>query len=246
MVWPLPEIGKKSDRKSGSHTTILHAGGFHPVGKPLALEADLPDIANEVSEARPSCPTDSSILLGLERREAWASAALFDRLETVVERSLYRVLQQRGSDFEDLVQITFERIVRTLMERRFAAQCSLTTWASSIATNVAIDAVRRRVRERRLFGSTPIENADSELFSHATGADSLESRTEIDKLQRVLTQMNPGQAEAVFLHDVMGHDLREIAEIAQISVAAAQSRLVRGRKELLRRVKSYPHGGQST
>lgn len=236
---------KKSRRGSGRRTTILDAGGFRPAGKQLALEADLPDVTNEVSEARPSCPTDSSILLGLERREAWAATALFDRLEAVVERSLYRVLQQRGPDFEDLVQITFERIVRTLMDHRFAAQCSLTTWATSIASNVAIDAVRKRVRERRLFGSTSIENADSELVSHASGADSLESRTEIKKLQRVLAQMNQGQAEAVYLHDVMGHDLREIAEIARISVAAAQSRLVRGRKELLRRVKSYPHGGQS-
>jgi RNA polymerase sigma-70 factor (ECF subfamily) len=48
--------------------------------------------------------------------------------------------------------------------------------------------------------------------------------------------MNPSQAETVFLHDAIGHELAEIAVITGVSVAAAQSRLVRGRKELFRRL----------
>lgn len=212
----------------------------------MALEAKIPDLERPLSQARPSCPSDASILLGLERHEQWAALALFNQLESVVERSLYRVLQQRGSDFEDLVQVTFERIVRTLVERRFSAQCSLATWATAIATNVAIDSVRARVRERRLFGGLNLEVVEREAKVQVSGADSVESRAEIQQLQQVLAQMNPGQAEAVFLHDVMGHDLAEIAEIAGTTVAAAQSRLVRGRKEFLRRAKRQQSGGQSS
>src|SRR5512142_2969300 len=52
--------------------------------------------------------TDQDILAGLEAHEGWAAAVLYDRLESVVERTLCRVLQQRGSDFEDLLQVTFE------------------------------------------------------------------------------------------------------------------------------------------
>jgi RNA polymerase sigma-70 factor (ECF subfamily) len=50
--------------------------------------------------------------------------------------------------------------------------------------------------------------------------------------------MDPARAEAVFLHDVLGHELAEIAVITGATVAAAQSRLVRGRKELLERLQS--------
>jgi RNA polymerase sigma-70 factor (ECF subfamily) len=48
--------------------------------------------------------------------------------------------------------------------------------------------------------------------------------------------MKPDQAQTVFLHDVLGHELAEIALMMQVSVAAAQSRLVRGRRELYRRL----------
>lgn len=210
----------------------------------MALEAKLPEIENPDLDSRVQNHSDASILGGLERREAWASAALFDRLESVVERALYRVLQQRSNDFEDLIQITFERIVRTLVERRFAAECSLSTWASAIATHVAIDALRARVRERRVFAPEPIDWVERNHSAQAIGIDRLELRAETRRLQTVLTQMNPGQAEALFLHDVMGHDLSEVAVIAGVSVAAAQSRLVRGRKEFLRRIEQSKRGGQ--
>jgi DNA-directed RNA polymerase specialized sigma24 family protein len=65
----------------------------------------------------------------------------------------------------------------------------------------------------------------------------LEARAEIGELHNILSVMDPAQAETVLLHDVHGHELTEIALIMGVSVAAAQSRLVRGRKELLRRAR---------
>ena len=40
------------------------------------------------------------------------------------------------------------------------------------------------------------------------------------------------KAETVLLHDVFGYELAEIAVLTGASVSAVQSRLVRGRKEL--------------
>jgi RNA polymerase sigma-70 factor (ECF subfamily) len=211
----------------------------------MALAVKTQDLVNNDPAVSADRKTDASILLGLEQRESWAAEALFTRLESVVERSLYRVLQQRGVDFEDLVQITFERIVRTLVEHRFSAQCSLSTWASAIATNVAIDSVRAKMRERRVFGGEPVELADRDASAKQSGTERVETRAEIARLQQVLASMNPAQAEAVYLHDVLGHDLAEIAELSGTTVAAAQSRLVRGRKDFLRRAKKISLGGQT-
>jgi RNA polymerase sigma-70 factor (ECF subfamily) len=65
---------------------------------------------------------------------------------------------------------------------------------------------------------------------------SLEARSRLELVRQHLVAMKPALAEAIFLHDALGHDLAEIALMTGTSVAAAQSRLVRGRKELFRRL----------
>jgi RNA polymerase sigma-70 factor (ECF subfamily) len=184
------------------------------------------------------------VLAGLHAKEAWAARCLVDRLEPIVERTLYRVLQKRTADFEDLVQATFERIIRTLVERRFGARCSLTTWASAIATHVGIDSLRSRIRERRLFR----DEKASEVHQQSSRVDAtarLEARAEVARVRQVLARMNPAQAEAVLLHDLLGHDLAEIAAITGVTVAAAQSRLVRGRRAFLRRARRAEEKGRT-
>lgn len=48
--------------------------------------------------------------------------------------------------------------------------------------------------------------------------------------------MRHDRVEVLLLHDVMGHDLAEIALMIGISMPAAQSRLFRGRRELRQRL----------
>jgi RNA polymerase sigma-70 factor (ECF subfamily) len=182
-------------------------------------------------------PSDEQLVSGLLAGEGWAATALYDRLEPVVDRALRRVLQ--SNDHDDLIQIVFERIVRTLVERKFAGACSLSTWATAIAAHVGIDALRARVRERAVVWGDRTRGA--EIAARTTSGNlerQLEARAEIAELQSILANIEPAQAETVLLHDVYGHELSEIAILMGVSVAAAQSRLVRGRKELLRRARA--------
>ena len=134
------------------------------------------------------------------------------------------------------MQSTFEQIVVTLCRQRFARACSLGTWAATVATHVGLNALRARQRERRVVDRG--QDLDSlEPPRNGASAEGLAAaRLELDRIRHHLSAMDPAKAEALFLHDALGHDLAEVALLTGVSVAAAQSRLVRARKDLLARI----------
>jgi RNA polymerase sigma-70 factor (ECF subfamily) len=181
----------------------------------------------------PHATSDAQLIEALRSGEGWAALQLYERLLDTVTRTLSRLLRHQPHALEDLVQTTFERMIRFLTANTLDARCNLRGWASTVASNVAIDYLRRELSERRLFVS-------ADAHHEAAGANgspeaALDSRASLRKLQRLIAAMDPKYAQTVILHDVLGHELSEIALLMDVSVAAAQSRLVRGRKELLRR-----------
>jgi RNA polymerase sigma-70 factor, ECF subfamily len=181
--------------------------------------------------------TDEQLFEGIGQGDERIAAELYRRLLPSVEATLFRVLGRREAEHEDLVQSSFEQIILTLSERRYAQACSLKTWASTITAHVALKALRSRYRQRRLFNTAA---EPSELTERACGKEDVERdvglQRELEQLRGLLSEISPDQAEAVLLHDLMGHALAEIATITGATIAAAQSRLVRGRKELQARL----------
>jgi RNA polymerase sigma-70 factor (ECF subfamily) len=179
--------------------------------------------------------SDAQVLQALQRGEDWAAVQLYERLQEPVVRTLSRLLRRHSGQLEDLVQTSFERMIRFLTHNSLDERCNLRGWARTVATNVALDFLRREVSERRLF-----VNAEVEPSAGMVSAENrLDSRASLQKLQVALAAMDAKYAQTVLLHDVLGHELSEIALEMQVSVAAAQSRLVRGRKELLKRTAKW-------
>ena len=179
---------------------------------------------------------DRHLLHALANGERWAADSLYDQLYPGIASTLQRILNDRR-DYDDLVQTTFERIIVRLLGRSTDDVRNLTTWASGIAAHVALDFLRTKSREDRLRRS---EHAHAANILEVAGAfkteQQIEARDLLSTARDVLAGMKSDLAEAVLLHDMAGYDLREIAEATETSVAAAQSRLVRGRKEFLRRM----------
>jgi RNA polymerase sigma-70 factor (ECF subfamily) len=193
-----------------------------------------------------SVPDDRKLLDALAKGDRSAADALYDTLYPSVARTLQRVLNDPRRDYEDLVQTTFERIMVRLLDGSIAEVLDLRAWASGIATHVALDHLRKKTRERRLAvterGSAP---ALLTIAGEASAERQIEARDQLAVIRDVLASMKPDLAEAVLLHDMVGYDLREVAAATETTVAAAQSRLVRGRKELLRRVELRLGKGES-
>jgi RNA polymerase sigma-70 factor (ECF subfamily) len=155
----------------------------------------------------------------------------------VVDRTLYKIFGRREPDHDDIVQMAFEQVVETLARQQFAGACSLETWAARIASHIGLNALRSRRRERRWVDRHTDASYATESRPFPLDSErAIEARAKLEQVRRHLVAMKPEQAETVFLHDALGHDLAEIALMTGASVAAAQSRLVRGRKELFKRL----------
>jgi RNA polymerase sigma-70 factor, ECF subfamily len=177
--------------------------------------------------------TQADVLRAAAAGESWAHEELYDALYPFVARALQRILHSTP-EYEDLVQTAFEQIVRTLQRPQSSKIENLAAWSSAIAARVALNALRTRIRERRIFARELEAGQVLELVADQRRERELETRGDLLWLQRALVDLNGDQAEAVVLHDVLGHDLWEIAGLTGVSPAAAQKRLSRGHIELKR------------
>jgi RNA polymerase sigma-70 factor (ECF subfamily) len=211
----------------------------------------VPPPPESINPPPPRAPSDEALIEAVARGDSKVAGALYERLAGIVDRALCRVFGRRESDHDDLVQAAFEQIVLTLTRRRFAGACSLSSWACHVATHVALNALRSRRRERRVLGLAHDTDMLLRVPSRkASVEDEAGARLDIDRLRVHLAEMPPEKAETLLLHDVFGYELSEIAVLTGASVSAVQSRLVRGRKELHRKLgygeNTLPDGAQWT
>lgn len=220
--------------------------GSHPVS--AMKPAKVLHLATRQESSPPATDwTDDAIVDGIMAGNPYAADALYNRVHDVVLRAVGQVVGRSDVDLDDLMQVAFERLIQSLAKGRFARACGLRAWASVLSSRVAIDALRSRKRERSFFDkSQSSEEAPMPRDGKAGPERQADSRLQLVALRGALSRMKPEKALMVYLHDVMGHDLNEAARLTGVTVAAAQSRLVRGRKELIRRYNASIHaaGGE--
>ncbi len=187
------------------------------------------------SAVPPDALTDEDIILAVREGDQRVARLLHERLLAVVDLTLYRVFGRREPDHDDLIQAVFEQIVRTLCTNTYGRGCNLRTWAATLASHVAFTALRSRHRERRVFDRAVVLDLGS-CGRAVDGESAAAARHDLNHLRRHLAAMNPGRAQVLFLHDVQGEKLNEVARSMRISTAAATSRLVRARRELSSRL----------
>lgn len=185
------------------------------------------------TQPRPLEPArdDSELLASVRAGDASAAAAFHDRTRAVVSRTIGRLLDRQDSDAEDVAQLAFIELVKTI--DRFRGDCPLDAWVSVVTARIVYKQIRRRRVERKLFGSVPVQALA--LTTSATQRE-LVFRDALRRVQRHLLRIDANRSWTFLLHDVHGYDLKEVASITGVSVAAAQSRLVRGRQEVHERV----------
>jgi RNA polymerase sigma-70 factor (ECF subfamily) len=141
----------------------------------------------------------------------------YDSVRTVCHRIVVN-----KADAEDATQHALISIVRALPG--FDGRAKFSTWVYRIATNAALDEVRR-IRRR----PTPTDIDATFVLPVADGTGAVEAQMDVAQALALLPEE---YRTTLVLRHVTDLDYEEIAEIQGVPVGTVRSRLARGRTQL--------------
>jgi RNA polymerase sigma-70 factor, ECF subfamily len=177
-------------------------------------------------------------------RVAWDGPAVTDRAARATEAEFARIFEEYSSPIfnyvlrmvgdadraADVTQDTFIKAYRKLDTLTDAT--STRSWLYRIATNTAIDDMRRR----RMVSAVP---DDSPVFTHRAderpGPEAQYLATTLDeRVQRALMTLRPNHRQCLLLSDLEDMSAQHIGEVMGLSYAAVRTLLCRARGEMRR------------
>lgn len=170
------------------------------------------------------------------------------RYEGIVQRyarHVYNIAYRmtgNEADARDLSQEALLRVYRAL--RRVEPGAPLESWLYRIVSNLYIDLLRRRPRQRVESLDAPIATPRGELVRElpdvAANPEAIFEREQIDTvIQQALGTLSAELRMVVVLSDVEGFSYEEIATILHVPLGTVKSRLHRARQILQDRLRPY-------
>lgn len=174
---------------------------------------------------------DAELVSRCRAGERAAHDEFYARFRRPVAANLYRVLGD-GPDLDDLVQDVFVIAFRGLDS--FRGDARLSTWLYRICVNVALGRIRSRSRK-----PPPLAVADVDAVADArpaadrpeTPERALERAQDRARVYRALDQLAPKKRIVLYLHEIEGLDLKDIAYLVDSNPVTVRTRLFYAKRE---------------
>jgi RNA polymerase sigma-70 factor (ECF subfamily) len=182
-------------------------------------------------------PSDYEIVLRAQGGSEAAYRELLGRYQRPVFSLIYRMVRDR-EQAEDLAQETFVRVFNHI--GRYDPQFKFSSWIFKIATNLTIDAMRKKdVPTVSIDGSRYAVTSDEIEATTITVASDDENPEELllarelgGEIEQAISRLRPEYRTAILLRHVEGHAYEEIAEIMALPLGTVKTYIHRARNEL--------------
>jgi RNA polymerase sigma-70 factor (ECF subfamily) len=187
--------------------------------------------------AQPALRMDETALIRLAQQ---GDERAFEELVRQYDQNVLRLalnLLRSPEDANDIYQETFLRVYKNLQTFRF--DCSFSTWLYRIATNLCLDALRkRRVRREE---DTIVETSDGvldrmdtieEVRAENNPQRNLLSQELRKRIAKVLEDLTPRERTVFELRHYEGLRLRAIGDVLGTSEEAAKNCLFRATQKM--------------
>jgi RNA polymerase sigma-70 factor, ECF subfamily len=179
---------------------------------------------------------DSELVSLARAGDVRAFEALVVKYQRRIARHVARYVR-RASDVEDVVQEAFIRAYRGLAS--FRGDSAFYSWLYRIATNVAINMLKREDVPVLLGDDAPEERAEPFRPGVSDNEDPerrmMASQT-ADAVQRALDRLQPELAEPLMLFEVEGKSYQEIATMLNVPIGTVRTRIFRAREFIAKRL----------
>ena len=185
--------------------------------------------------------TDEALVKEAKAGDHAAFAELWERHSKKAFNTAYRIMKSRD-DAEDVMQDAWLKAYVHLCA--FDGRAKFSTWLIRIVINSGLMTLRRRRShpESSMEITDGETRKDCEMPDH-TNVEELYAKHEgIERLRQAICRLRPTLRNIVEIHQSSEGSVKEIADLAGISVAATKSRLLRARIVLRRGLVSNVSG----
>ena len=181
--------------------------------------------------------TDHELVARARKGSEAAYRELLGRYQRPVFSLVYRMVRDR-EQAEDLAQETFVKVFNHI--ERYDPKYKFSSWIFKIATNLTIDALRKKEPQTVSIDGSRHARTDEEMEAtritvaseEQNPEEELESRELGSEIERAIGGLRPEYRTAVVLRHVEGRAYEEIAEIMGVPLGTVKTYIHRARGEL--------------
>jgi RNA polymerase sigma-70 factor (ECF subfamily) len=178
--------------------------------------------------------SDVKLMLALRDGDESAFDGLFARWARPLLHYLERIVRDRGSA-EELVQETFVRVYRA--RERYVAESKFSTWLYRIATNLALNELRRPSRRSPHASAEQQDESSKPLVAALPPPDEVAHARRLgERVELELEKLPERQRMALWLSSVEGLSYAEVAEALETTEKSVKALVHRARAALIERL----------